>query len=1191
MSDAGDGKKNLGKSVKLLSLVLASVLGLFVLVFLALHAYLASPLSAPQLSRFVTSYLRQELIVKEVQLSGRTLILKGVRLKNPAGFTGGDLFAADQVAIAPLWADLVRGRQRFHLVSVDGGKVNLEKNSGGVWNFAELKRRLAARKPPPPKEAPAPETVIRKLLVRNGTITVQGQGVRGINLQVFNLATGGSRDAQVELAFEDATRNRYLLKGAARPGKDPAVDLSLTAAALSLKDLATLLKLKDVELFRDARGALQADAVLAKGELRGSGSFSFAGVRIPAASGDYPVAGTLQANGSYSLAEDTVYLNEATLTIDKMARLQAEGSIRGVKTERAFALLLGLDAVDLALVNVLLPEESRKELLFGGTLRCESLRLEGSAGSGLETAVGILQLKDGSLAREGELLAGGISGDLTLSRKGRAVSAKGRFSIPRPYPKALVEALDLPFNATLSAQLKPLRARSGALSARIMGVPIAGRASYDAGSTEALSASLKIPSTQLARLNPVLERHGVQASSGTVSATLDLTGTGGQDLAASARLQLSNLKGKRGKDTFGVKAAAVTATLQKRGELLQAKGDARLAALSLNGKSGDARFAYRLADRMVHLDGVRAGLGDTRLSASRLSARVTEQVREPKGTRYPLFVDMEGGAVRQGELQLANLTGRARGSLVSQGTEKWLEGTADLASRALSWRGRGVAAPVLHFTFARAGARGELSGELMGGKVAGRAAFRPFAPEAGATFKLDLTGAAAEQAAGLLPATSAMRPTGGRIDLQLSGAYSGRDGLTSRFDATGRGISLADASGKSMLSGATLSLAGRLSREMLSITQASLAPGPDVALQVKGEVANPFTEKRRGALAFSLPESSLNALVESLINLVPATVQEATLSGTVAAKGRLELREGRKLLEGGVTVKGGKMEVAPQKLVVAGINGTLPISLDLAGKTGAKPRDGNEFSRQNYPRLLAKLRGLRPGGEVVTVGKITYGTLELGETTVNLRASNGLMEISSLRTTLYDGSLLGTGYLALGAKTSYRGDLLVNGVSMRTLCRTIPNLEGYISGRVDGVISVRGVGGGVKGIAGFLDLWAREGGGEKMLVSKEFLQRLAKQKLSGFFLGRDRPYDMAEIKGTLEGGDLTFNSLKILNTNVFGVRDLNVTIAPTQNRIALDHLLASIKEATARGTPAAGEKPPAKGPGKPEGVPEFKWEE
>ena len=1189
MSDAGDRKKIALKGIKLLSLALASVLGLALLTLLALRIYLASSLPAPQLSRFVTSYLQQNLTVKEVQLSGRTLVLKGVQLENPSGFKGGHLFAADRLTIVPLWADLARGRQRYRLISVEGGKVNLEKNSSGVWNFAELQRRLAARKPPPGKPPP-PETVIRRLLVRNGTVTVQGQGVRGINLQVFHLATGGSRDAQLELAFEDATRNRYLLKGTARPGKDAAVDLSLTAAALSLRHLATLLRLDNVELFQDARGALQANAVLAKGELRGSGRFTFSRVRIPAARGDYPVAGTLQVNGTYDLGEDTAYLNEATLSIDKMAQLQAEGSVRGVKAEREFALLLGLDAVDLALVNVLVPEEARKGLLFGGRLRCESLRLEGSGGTGLETATGVLQLEDGALAGGGQLFAAGISGKVTLSRKGKGVSATGKFGIPRPYPKALVEALDLPFEAALSAQLKPLRVRSNALSARVMGIPMTGRGAYHAGSAEALSASLSIPSAQLARLNPLLERHGLQASSGTVSAKLAVTGKGARDLAASAELQLSNLKGKRGKDAFGAKGAAVTATLQMRGERLQAQGDARLAALAWNEKSGDARFGYRILDRMVHLDALQAGMGPTRFSAARLTARLPERGGKSKQSRYPLLLDMEGGAVSQGGLRLANLTGRVRGSLVSQETEKWLEGTADLTSRALSWQGRGVAAPVLHFTFARGGARGELSGELLGGKVAGHAAFRPFAPESGGTYRLDLTGAAAEQAAGLLPET-ALRPSAGRIELHLSGAYTGKDGATSRFDARGRGISLADAGGKTVLSGASLALKGSLSREALSITEASLAPGGDVALKVKGEVAKPFSDTRRGALTFILPETSLNALVESLINLVPRTVQEATLSGTVAANGRVELNEGRRLLEGDVTVKGGRMEVAPQKLVVAGINGRLPISLDLTGKTAAKPRDGIEFSRQNYQRLLARLRDLRPGGEVVTVGKISYGTLELGQTIANLRASNGLIELTSLRTTLYEGSLLGAGYLALGDKLSYRGDLLVNGVSMRTLCRTIPNLEGYISGRVDGVFSMQGVGGGVKGIAGFLDLWAREGGGERMLVSKEFLQRLAKQKLSGFFLGRDRPYDMAEMKGTLAGGDLTFDSLKIVNTNVFGVRDLNVSIAPTQNRIALDHLLESIKEATVRGKPATGEAPPAEAPGKPEAVPEFKWEE
>lgn len=482
----------------------------------------------------------------------------------------------------------------------------------------------------------------------------------------------------------------------------------------------------------------------------------------------------------------------------------------------------------------------------------------------------------------------------------------------------------------------------------------------------------------------------------------------------------------------------------------------------------------------------------------------------------------------------------------------------------------------------------------MGGKVSGTAFFRPFAADAGGSFKLAVDDARADQVARLLPA-GGTRPRAGTLDLSLDGTYSRQHGVAARFDAKGRGLAFADPKAKTLVSGATASAAGRFSREKLVVADASFSPGRQVFLRAKGELSNPFSPKRRGAFNLSLPEAALNDLVESFLNLVPRAVQEATVAGTVAAAARVELRNGRQFVEGGVTLKGVKYESTPQKLVVAGINGSIPVSLQLGGKGTARPAESRDFSRSNYPQLLAQLRDLRPEGEVVTLERVSLGTLELGKTAVTLRASDGLVEIASLRSTLYEGALLGTGYLATGERQSWRGDILVNGVSLRTLCRNIPNLEGYISGRVDGVISVRGVGGGTKRLTGFVELWAREGGGEKKVVSREFLQRLAKQKLSGLFLSMDRPYDAAEIKGTLSGGDLTFDVLKIVNRNLVGVRDLNVSIAPTQNRIALDHLLSSIQQAAVRGTSGAGgERPGAatKTPEKaPELAPEFKWEE
>ena len=138
----------------------------------------------------------------------------------------------------------------------------------------------------------------------------------------------------------------------------------------------------------------------------------------------------------------------------------------------------------------------------------------------------------------------------------------------------------------------------------------------------------------------------------------------------------------------------------------------------------------------------------------------------------------------------------------------------------------------------------------------------------------------------------------------------------------------------------------------------------------------------------------------------------------------------------------------------------------------------------------------------------------------------------------------------------------------------IPKIKDYISGHLDGVISLKGGGKNMTGLVGFTDLWVHEGSGEKMLVSKDFLQKLSGKKLSGIFFSSDRPYDRAEVAAVLEEGYLAFRKLDIVNTNFFGVRDLSVSIAPDQNRIALDHLLTTIKQAAERARTPAGATPP-----------------
>ena len=216
-----------------------------------------------------------------------------------------------------------------------------------------------------------------------------------------------------------------------------------------------------------------------------------------------------------------------------------------------------------------------------------------------------------------------------------------------------------------------------------------------------------------------------------------------------------------------------------------------------------------------------------------------------------------------------------------------------------------------------------------------------------------------------------------------------------------------------------------------------------------------------------------------------------------------------------------------------------------------------------------------------------FRSTEFGTTTLSIGGDNGFTEIKSLQSELFRGALLGIGFIRYKGGVQYGADILIHDLSLRELCNSYPAIKGYMSGRVDGFVSLYNQGKGLNDLKGFVEFWTRGAKEEKMLVSKEFLQKLSGKKLKGIFFQNDRSFDRGEIAAYLEGGFLTFKTLDISHTNLIGIRDLSVSVAPVQNKISLDHLLASIREAATRGKAAAGgggetAAPPAT---------EFKWEE
>ncbi|HEX5774193.1 MAG TPA: hypothetical protein VFY07_07695, partial [Geomobilimonas sp.] len=598
-------------------------------------------------------------------------------------------------------------------------------------------------------------------------------------------------------------------------------------------------------------------------------------------------------------------------------------------------------------------------------------------------------------------------------------------------------------------------------------------------------------------------------------------------------------------------------------------------------------FGYRFVDGAVVIEkGSFHGEGAT-LAVERVTGRLTAGDGGAPGRR-PLSVDVTGVAMRRGDLDVTGLAGTLRGVYAADARGKWLEGTAAVAADKIIFRGKEVASPSVRLFMARPGWRGELGGALLGGGVNGTVNFNPFDRQEGYRFQAGVKGGQLATAGTLLPKREGATLAGGEFSATGSGSYTVRSGLDCRFDARGENISLTGRGGKSLLAGGGVRLAGGIGGRTLTVKDAFVTVGEGVSLTAKGELANFPSPEREGQFTYALARTTLNGLIDPFVNILPRALQEATVEGEVAAEGKIELHPGEKLVDGTLLLNGVRLEMATQKITVADINGRVPFSLDLASGVPNRPGAPLSFSRENYTLLFDRL-GKRAGTPDLTIGAVRFGPLALERTTLELRAGNGLTEIVSLRSSLYEGVVLGKGFVAMKGGAAYGGDLLLNGLSLQEFCNAIPKIKGYILGRLDGIVSIYGEGKGMADVAGFVDLWAREGNGEKMLVSKEFLQRLAGKKLRGFFFRNDRSYDKAEISATLENGYLTFETLDISNRNFFGVRDLVVSVAPVQNRIAMDHLFEAVKQAAARGkaATATGEQPPAEAPVDPE----FKWEE
>jgi hypothetical protein len=1162
---------------RVLGRLTAATLLCLLLLYGSLRLLIPAPFVADRLSRLLSDYLHERAAIGGLHLDGMGVRVTGVSVANPVGFGPGTMLSVRTITVRPEWGALIRREKRFRVLALDGVRLNLEKDRTGAWNLGRLRHLVAGKRP-------SGETFIRRLTMSDAIIRVDGRALERVDLTMHDLATRGTETGGFTLSARDSAGNPYEAEGTVRLGASPDADITFRAPDLRLGVFAPLLRPGTPLALDHGRGSAEISARLRGEELALRATAAAQDLHVKAFGERLPVRAALDLRGSYSLDRDEAHLGEAHLVVNDRVHLRGGGLLRGVKGgERRYEASLKLDPLPVGEIVRLLPRRLRRDLSVTHGSAAAEFHLAGNERSGVTAGTGRLRLADVSVRRGGTLVCSGAGADLLLTRQAGGWQLAGKVERPTGGSAGgLVESLSLPMQVSLSPRLRPVAAEVSALSLGLFGVRLGGALRYTRAAPLPWEVRLLLPETPAPRLARFLSA-GAALSGGTVTAQLEASGKTLRELTGEGRVRLDRLAGSIGDRRLLLERGDVSASLTGTAGSREVRG-----TFDLRGGSYVSRRCSAAGSYALGAAGYRVENGSflfERTTVRFASLRGPLPRRDTAG-RMPFAADFAGGELASGDLRLGGLSGTLALTRAMAAGGSRFQGNGSASAGSVAFRGAPLGPASLGLLLDGGRGTAQLSATPLGGRLAATLAFDPAAPAKGGSFTATATALDAGRLWGLLGARSPWRLAAGTLTGTATGSYGKSSGPEGEIKLQGESLAVTGPGGKQAFAGARGRLRAGLAGSNLRLAECAFTSASGLRLEGRGELAQAFGPQRRGSFSYTVAATPLATLLDDFANLLPPVLQEATAAGTFALRGKGTVEGRNAVLDGTLTLAGAGLDVTAHRLNLAGVDGTLPFSFDLSGRATAVRRDMLTFSRDNYPLLLDRMTREARTAVGLTIGRFRFGPLETGDARLAFRAGGGVTELTSLSVPFYGGTILGRGSFLLAGGPRYSADLLVTDVSLREICNAFVAIRGYLSGRIDGVVSLQGTRGGVAGLKGFTDLWARSGKGEKMLVSREFLQKLAGKSLRGFLFGNDRSYDRAEVAAYLEDGYLTFSVLDISHTNLLGVRDLSVSVAPVSNRIALDHFLASIREAAARGKAKAGEKPAAAPP-----QTEFKWEE
>jgi hypothetical protein len=366
--------------------------------------------------------------------------LYGIAIKNPEGFTPGDLLQVKKVQLDVRLGRLVKGEISIKRIVLYSPELSLITNGKGKWNISDvLLRQLSTRSTTGYK--------VDELRIDSGAFKLnRDPRFRSdhINLLFENISSEPRTRTWIKGTIGYAG-NRVDIDGWTSFNEVPVkVNLSISSRDFVLSQLGRLFERYKIDT-RKMRLSfhVQADGDTEKGFhiisglfLKGFRSFSFAKDLMDI---------QLSTDGIFSLKDYSLTVHQGSLVMNGTPGPTFRGKITGLNKRPSYIGDIKLDRVDLSGFHFI------KEMKVTGILSSENIRAAGDFGSKTPEVSGDLRLREGGIESPDTIIQKVDADIIFSSAKEIAIKGEASATIMKLREYALVKPAGVKITTTLRA--------------------------------------------------------------------------------------------------------------------------------------------------------------------------------------------------------------------------------------------------------------------------------------------------------------------------------------------------------------------------------------------------------------------------------------------------------------------------------------------------------------------------------------------------------------------------------------------------------------------------------------------------------------------------------------------------------------------------------------------------------------------